>query len=105
MQQVIYTDARGVESTRPQLIEFRGKQYYRPEDLIAKKGLDLKHQLKLLKRRLRYQSEPSRSFPSIINLLKDAGPLTTNEDNELSSRTLTALYVQQYIRLNHLKEC
>lgn len=74
-------------------------------EVIAERAIDVKHQIKLLKRRLKYQSEPSRSFPSIINLLKDAGPLTTNEDNELSSRTLTALYVQQYIRLNHLKEC
>jgi hypothetical protein len=94
-------------------ITFRGKQYYRPEDLIAKKGLKLTKLLstKAHQAAARRQGNSPRAFPPLDwiqhqLLIHAQGPLLTiNEDGEFSAKDLTRAYVQQFCAANHLKEC
>jgi hypothetical protein len=80
-------------------------------DAAARRGIDLKHQIKLLKRRLKYQPAPLRVFPDFKRLINDIRtgafvtdtPATINDDGEVSHPLLTSLYVADYCRLNKLK--
>jgi len=117
--QVIHVSDRGVESTRPirldgyRFTDYQGNRHHAsrsPTEILEEQGRDIKHEIKLLKRRLSYSKhiEARRSFPNLAHqaLIEAQSPLfTTNEDGEFSSRGLTDWYVSQYCKANHLKEC
>ena len=107
--QHINIDANGRSTSRLQTL-------YGPRTVAQAahaRGIDIKHEIKLLKRRLKYQSPIIRYFPIFTRLIKDIStgafvtdtPATINEDGEVSHPLLTAQYVADYERLNHLKEC
>lgn len=115
--QVINVSDRGVTASRPvtlgPTIPFRGRLYYKTEDLIAKRGLKLTKppSVKQAHANVRKQSGAPRAFPDYKSLqhqilIEAQSPLfTANEDGEFSSRSLTDWYVKAYCRLNYLKEC
>lgn len=81
-------------------------------EILEEQGRDLKHEIKLLKRRLAYAkcSEPVRTYPPLDwikhqLLIHAQGPLLTiNDDGDFSAPDLTRAYVQQFCKANHLKE-
>jgi hypothetical protein len=100
MQQATYTDHRGYRHNALPLAE-----------VVAKRGIDVKHEIKLLKRRLAYARnvETPRVFPSPEALqhrllIEMQGPLNVfNNDGDFSSPDITRWYVQQFCAANHLK--
>ena len=71
-------------------------------------GRDIKKEIRNLRRRARY-SETARyalavpSIDSVKEQLKTAPGITTNEDGEFSSRSLTDWYVAEFCTINHLR--
>jgi hypothetical protein len=121
--QFISISDRGVTASNPvtlgPTIPFRGKLYYRTEDLIAKKGLKLTKpcSVKQAQANVRKQAGAPRVFPDPTLMrhfvkIESQSPLFTSyyEDDGIngviySSPGLTERYVAEYCRLNHLKEC
>ena len=114
--QHIHVSDKGVRASRTvSLTDYQGRYHHASrstEAILTEQGRDLKHEIKLLKRRLAYARnvETPRSYPGLDwikhqLLIHAQGPLLTiNEDGEFSAKDLTRAYVQQFCKANHLKE-